>query len=326
MDSPITQLNEPWGLGRISHQGPENTSWPYLYSTLGQGDGVDVYVLDTGILAEHEEFKGRVAEGHSVIPDEDTILDFNGHGTHCAGTVAGTTFGVAKKATIVPMKVLSRMGVGGGAFLTKGMQWVRSRHLDKVKNGTAGFRGSVVSMSLGAEKDTVVNRWATVLAKEGIHLVAPAGNERTDACAKSPASSPNVTTVGAVDRNDEFAGAFSNFGSCVDVHAPGVEITSASNVNKTGSFTASGSSMACPHVAGVLATLLSRQAGDDEATILTKITPRQLKTDLLWITTKGVIGRDGLPANTTDTIVYSGGSKTNYSEILDRGGWPECCM
>lgn len=136
-----------------------------------------------------------------------------------------------------------------------------------------------------------------------------------------------VTSVGAVDDQDAFAW-FSNWGSCVDVNAPGVLIRSAWLHNRTGERLESGSSMAAPHVAGVIATLLSRQPSSDSSEKyngLTTITPQRLRADLLNITTKGVLDAGSLPVNTINAVVYSGGSAKNYSEIIRHGGWPECC-
>lgn len=185
------QYGEPWGLGRVSHRGHENTSWPYSYSHHGLGYGIDVYVLDTGIFAEHTDFEDRIAEGVSVVPNDETTEDFMGHGTHCAGTIAGKTFGAAKHATLVPVKVLGADGVGGHSLLAKGMEWATKRHLAKVKQGDDAFRGSIFSMSLGGGRSELINRASARIAKYGVHLVAAAGNEAEDACTKSPASSPD---------------------------------------------------------------------------------------------------------------------------------------
>ena len=126
-------------------------NWSYTFSCPGLGQGVDIYVLDTGIFAEHIEFENRVADGISFVPGDESVADTMGHGTHCAATIAGKTFGVAKLATIVPVKVLGSNGVGGHSLLAKGMEWAAKRHLAKLKNGEKDgtFGGSIFSMSLG---------------------------------------------------------------------------------------------------------------------------------------------------------------------------------
>ena len=143
----------------------------------------------------------------------------------------------------------------------------------------------------------------------------------------SPASSPNVTTIGAMDPQDRFA-YFNNWGSCVDVNAPGVNILSAGLDNKTGASIRSGSSTAGPHVAGIMATLLSRRSygqNTPNSNALAQITPLKLKTDLTYIASKDLIDEASLSLNTSNKIVYSGGARANYTEIIERGGWPECC-
>lgn len=281
--------------------------------------------MDSGIFAEHQEFGGRVAVGESFVPGEATTEDFYGHGTHCAGIAAGASVGVAKLATLIPVKVLPKTGRTNSQALFKGMQWVYAQHEQKTKEADPTFRGSVASISVGTTFSKQIDNMSNALVRAGIHVVTAAGNEQVDGCTLSPAASKSVITVGAVDSADQFA-HFSNFGSCVDIQAPGVNIISASHLDKTGYIVRDGTSQACPYVVGVIATLLSRlPVQGTEGRDVEKMTPQRLKADLLHIMTKDVIDQSKLPINTTDGIVYNGGSRSNYTDIVDRGGWPECC-
>lgn len=255
---------------------------------------------------------------------DETIQDFHGHGTHCAGTIAGKIHGIAKEANIIPIKVLGRNGTGSFAFTIVGWYWALHLH-SKRKNDTS-FIASVFSMSLGTPQgfpgdfQKWINTLLAKIAKEGVYLVAAAGNEGQDACTVSPASSTSVITVGAVASNDSFA-KFSARGSCVDLNAPGVNIVSAGLKSKTDEAIMDGTSMACAHVAGVIASLLSRRAESNK----TPITVAQMKKDLLQIASKGLISEETLPENTANAIVYNGGAELSYDGIISRGGWPECC-
>lgn len=238
-----TQSNPVWSLDRVDQANlPLNKS--YSYDT--DGSGVHVYILDTGINANHQEFAGRIGEGYDFIDNDSQPQDCNGHGTHVAGTIAGTTYGAAKKATIHSVRVLDCNGSGMSSSILQGIDWIAKNH----KGAT------VANMSLGSTKSTSVNNAVQNAIGSGVNFVVAAGNDNKDACGYSPASTGNAITVGATNFTDARS-TFSNYGSCVDIFAPGEKITSSDYQNNSGSKTMSGTSMASPLVAGVVARYLS---------------------------------------------------------------------
>ncbi|KAL1640477.1 hypothetical protein SLS58_006977 [Diplodia intermedia] len=257
-----TRNGVPWGLQRISQRGtihssnyPLDRTYTYRYPTASTplGATVDVYVLDTGIYTAHAEFAStRASMGYTYWPRNTT--DGHGHGTHCAATIAGATVGVAGSANVVGVKVLSDAGPGPSTALLAGLDWVAGRHGE----GEGDGRASVMSMSLGFEE-----RSEAIEAAVGEMLAA--GNSATDACTVTPAalggpsSSVPVVTVGASTYDDAVA-AFSNTGQCVDVYAPGVWVVSAGIAHPHEYVVKSGTSMATPHVAGLMAYRLGEAA------------------------------------------------------------------
>jgi len=239
------QSNAPVGLDRIS-QRTLPLDGVYQYSQTGSGR--KVYVVDTGILAGHVELAPRVEAGYSVVNDGLGSTDCNGHGTHVAGTVGGRTVGVAKGVTLVPVRVLDCTGSGTSSTVVAGLDWVAA-------NAPAG---SVVNLSLGGGASQAVDGAVLKLLAKGILPVVAAGNENADACLSSPARVPGAVTVGASTATDARA-SFSNFGSCVDLFAPGTGIVSAWFSANNALATASGTSMASPHVAGAAALLWASQ-------------------------------------------------------------------
>ncbi|KAJ9066511.1 proteinase B [Entomophthora muscae] len=237
------QKNVTWGLERISKRG-KVLGMSHGYTYYGDGEGVDVYVVDTGIMVDHPEFEGRARFGARFAGEND--FDESGHGTHCAGTVASKSYGVAKKASLVAVRVLDENGSGTTSGVIAGLHWAM---LDR-----QGTRGNVISMSLGGQVSLALNDMVDAAVQEGIVVVAAGGNNNDDACLRSPASALGAITVGATDINDARA-FFSNYGSCIDIFAPGTAIMSTWNNGLTNSI--SGTSMAAPHVAGLAAILLS---------------------------------------------------------------------
>ncbi|OBT71767.1 hypothetical protein VF21_09409 [Pseudogymnoascus sp. 05NY08] len=252
-----TRSGATWGLGRISHKAAGSNSYVYDSSA---GSGSTVYVVDTGIYIEHSEFEGRAKWGANYIsgsPDTDE----NGHGTHCAGTVAGASYGVASKANLVAVKVLDRDGSGSNSGVIAGINYVG-------QNGGDGK--SVLSMSLGGSYSAALNSAVESTISNGVTVVVAAGNDGADASNYSPASAKNAITVGAIDNTDARAG-FSNYGSVLDVFAPGVDVKSAWIGSKSASNTISGTSMATPHVAGLAAYLIGLGGLSSPSAVAAKI-------------------------------------------------------
>lgn len=236
-----TQSGVPWGLDRV------DGTVDGLYSYKSSGLNTRIYIVDTGIDASHREFGSRVVDGFDAFGENLDQTDCQGHGTHVAGIAAGNYYGVAKSATLVPVRVLDCRGVGTTTTLTSGIEWILTNH-----SGGTG----IVNMSLGGSKDEEVNAATARLISAGFVVVSAAGNSNVDACGVSPASTPGVIAVGAIDSVGAKA-SFSNWGSCVDILAPGVGINSANSVNHNVSLKRSGTSQASPFVAGAIATYIS---------------------------------------------------------------------
>jgi subtilisin family serine protease len=238
-----TQSNATWGIDRIDQRAlPLSTTYNYTRT----GSTVNAYIIDTGIQTGHTQFGGRASVAYDALGGNGQ--DCNGHGTHVAGTVGSATYGVAKQARLRAVRVLSCSGSGTWSQVISGMDWVTANHV----------KPAVANMSLGGGLNSSVNSAATRMANAGVFTAVAAGNSNANACNYSPASASNVTTVAASDRTDLKA-SFSNYGSCVEVYAPGVSITS--TWLNGGTNTISGTSMASPHVAGV-AALYKNTYGD----------------------------------------------------------------
>ena len=266
------QLSPPWGLDRIDQRSlPLNRGYRYQQT----GAGVTAFVIDTGIRATHTEFGGRVSSGPSFLSGSPDLRCVGGHGTHVAGTVGGQTYGVAKDVSLVPVRVLDCVGSGNVSDVIAGIDWA-------VQHKPAGR--SVINLSLGGGVSGALDSAVAAATRAGIPVVVAAGNgdrfgNPEDACLTSPARAPSAITVAASDRYDRRAW-FSNYGSCVDVFAPGVDITSAYVDSDTATLTDSGTSMAAPHVAGIVAQIF--QARPD-------LTPSAVTAQLLAAATPGKI-------------------------------------
>jgi subtilisin family serine protease len=262
-DAPVTaadtQQSAPWGLDRIDQRALPLSG---TYTPASSGAGVSAYVIDSGVLSAHAEFAGRVAQGWTAISDGLGTGDCNGHGTHVAGTIAGKTYGVAKAATVIPVRVLDCSGSGFNSDVIAGLEWVASNH----QAGTP----AVANLSLGSTASAMVDAAVQGIINDGVTAVVAAGNSTADACNSSPARVAGALTVAASDSADKQA-AFSNYGSCVDLYAPGVGIKSASPGSTTATALMSGTSMASPHVAGAAAIMLSRSPGLPPADVAAKL-------------------------------------------------------
>jgi cerevisin len=241
-----TQTGAPWGLNRISSRDRPTSGAVYTYPDTA-GEGIDAYIIDTGVF-NHPDFQGRARFGADFTGEGQG--DGDGHGTHCAGTVGGTTYGVAKKVNIIEVRVLGSDGSGSFSGVISGIEWAANQAAAKY-NGTIN---SVANMSLGGSASAAVDSAVKAATEVGLVMAVAAGNSRGDACRLSPARTPEAITVAASDINDALA-SFSEKGRCVDIIAPGVNVLSTWNNGATRSI--SGTSMAAPHVAGIVALALA---------------------------------------------------------------------
>jgi len=252
-----TQTGATWGLDRIDQRNlPLSTTYTYPNTA----SNVHAYILDTGVLGTHTQFTGRMGNGTFTVPNDGIgTSDCNGHGTHVAGTIGGTTWGVAKGVTLHPVRILDCGGFGSDARFIAGMDWVAGNHV----------KPAVANMSLqnfSSATDTALNN----LVNAGVVVVAAAGNANTNACNNSPARVPNAITVGSTQNNDARS-SFSNTGACLDLFAPGTNIVSAGIARNSASATLSGTSMAAPHVAGAAALYLADNPGATPAQVTAAI-------------------------------------------------------
>ncbi|MFI8437506.1 S8 family serine peptidase [Streptomyces sp. NPDC079020] len=246
-----TQDNPPsWGLDRIDQTETAGDD-AYNYPDAA-GEGVTAYVIDTGVRVTHSDFEGRATSGFDAVDNDDDADDGNGHGTHVAGTIAGSSYGVAKKANIVAVRVLDDSGSGTTEQVVAGIDWVTENHEGP----------SVANMSLGGGADEALDAAVQKAIASGVTFAVAAGNDSSDAGEGSPSRVPEAITVASSTVDDEQS-SFSNYGSVVDIYAPGSDITSAWNDSDDGSNTISGTSMATPHVVGAAAVYLG---GHQDAT------------------------------------------------------------
>jgi subtilisin family serine protease len=233
----VTQTNPPWGLDRIDQRNrPLSGTYTYNWT----GSGVRAYVIDTGIRTTHTQFGGRASNVFDAFGGSGA--DCNGHGTHVSGTIGGSTYGVAKSALLRGVRVLDCNGSGSNSGVIAGVDWVTNNHINP----------AVANMSLGGGASSALDTAVNNLANSGVPIAVAAGNSNADACGSSPARAANAITTGSTTTSDARS-SFSNFGTCLDIFAPGSGILSSYSTSDTATATLSGTSMASPHVAGVAA-------------------------------------------------------------------------
>jgi len=302
MSTVATQSGATWGIDRIDQRNlPLSGTYTYNFN----GAGVHAYIIDTGIRATHQQFGGRVSGGFTAINDGNGTNDCNGHGTHVSGTVGSATYGVAKGVSLHPVRVLDCTGSGSTSGVIAGVNWVtQNRVLPAVAN-----------MSLGGGVSTALDSAVANSIASGVTYAIAAGNSNANACNSSPARVATALTVGSTTTTDARS-SFSNFGTCVDVFAPGSSITSTWNTSDTATNTISGTSMATPHVAGVAALYLSQFGSQSAATVAAAIVGNA---------TTGVVGSPG--TGSPNRLLFSlfgggGGGTTVFSDGFEAAtGW-----
>jgi subtilisin family serine protease len=257
MHATTTQTGATWGIDRVDQRNlPLSTTYTYT----ADGTGVNAYIIDTGIRFSHAQFGGRATSGFDAV-DGGSADDCNGHGTHVSGTVGGSTYGVAKNVHLVAVRVLDCSGSGTTAGVISGVDWVTANHVSP----------AVANMSLGGGASTTLDNAVASSIASGVTYAVAAGNGNflgiaANACNSSPARVATALTVGATDQTDKKA-SFSNYGTCLDLFAPGVNITSSWYGSDTATNTISGTSMATPHVVGVAALYLQGNPSATPATV-----------------------------------------------------------
>ncbi|KAI8894605.1 peptidase S8/S53 domain-containing protein [Globomyces pollinis-pini] len=303
------QVNPAWNLDRISHRGT-GFEGRYIYPS-ESGKDVDIYILDTGVNIDHENFSGRAKFGTSFSTDGPT--DVNGHGTHVAGVAASTTYGVAKDANIIAVKVLNDDGFGTTSSVMDGISWA-------IQNAGTTGRRSVINLSLGGGKEsTALNQLVTAGVAKGIAFAVAAGNARSDACKGSPQNLNVVMTVAASNEYDEIAN-FSNYGKCVSIFAPGTNITSTSHLNNIGTRTLSGTSQSSPHVAGLMAIIMGIYPDIQPMTVYNTIlqTATEGKLNKLGIKDPNKLLFNGIPS---PELTGGSGNRVGNDFSFQGGGW-----
>lgn len=272
MSLSVVQTGATWGIDRVDQRDlPLSTTYEYN----ADGTGVKVYIIDTGIRFDHVEFGGRASAGFDAVTSGGNAADCNGHGTHVAGTVGGATYGIAKNVSLVAVRVLGCNGSGTISGVIAGIDWVTGDH--------AAGEPAAANMSLGGGASTALDDAVKNSVADGVTYGVAAGNDNADACTKSPAREPTALTVASTTSTDARS-SFSNFGTCVDMFAPGSSITSAWHTSATATNTISGTSMATPHLVGAAALYLQTN---------TAATPAQVESALESNATAGKVTSPG---------------------------------
>ncbi len=280
-----TQTGATWGIDRIDQRAlPLSTT--YTYDTTASN--VHAYIIDTGILTTHSQFGGRAVSGYDFVDNDSNATDCNGHGTHVAGTVGGSTYGVAKGVALVGVRVLDCAGSGTDADVIAGIDWVT----------TNAIKPAVANMSLGGGVSAALDEAVNNSIVSGVTYAVAAGNDNANACNYSPARVGPAITVGSTTSSDARS-SFSNYGSCLDIFAPGSSITSAWYTSTSATNTISGTSMATPHVAGAAALILAANPS---------YTPAQVRSAMVGNATSGVVTSPG--TGSPNLLLYTGSGGT----------------
>ncbi len=280
-----TQNNATWGIDRIDQRAlPLSTT--YTYATTASN--VSAYVIDTGVRTSHSQFGGRAKSGYDFVDNDANADDGNGHGTHVAGTIGGSTYGVAKGVTIYGVRVLDDEGSGTDAGVIAGIDWVTAN----------AKKPAVANMSLGGDASTALDNAVKKSIAAGITYGVAAGNDSVDACGDSPGRVPEAITVGSTTSTDARS-SFSNYGTCLDIFAPGSSITSSWNTSNSATSTISGTSMATPHVVGAAALYLASNPS---------ATPAQVRDALVTGATTGAVTSPG--SGSPNRLLYTGTATT----------------
>jgi hypothetical protein len=296
-----TQGGATWGIDRTDQrERPLNGNYSYHAS----GAGVHAYIIDTGIRLTHQELSGRIGAGFDAVTPGGNAADCNGHGTHVAGTVGGSTYGIAKSVILHPVRVLDCGGSGSISGVIAGVDWVAANHV----------KPAVANMSLGGGANQALDDAVARAVAAGVTMVVAAGNSNADACSFSPARAASALTVGATDSSDTRS-SFSNFGSCLDIFAPGSGITSAYHTSDSATAVLSGTSMASPHAAGVAALYLQNNPF---------ASPAQVMDRLMSSSIANVVGNAG--AGSPNRLLHNGLSNislraaTGHFLVSESGG------
>lgn len=300
------QKDAPWGLARVSQRGAL-ASADYYYDNEG-GKGVTAYIIDTGIKTEHPDFEGRALWGEAIAFPKLKV-DAHGHGSHVAGTIGSKTYGIAKNVDLVAVGVMNLLGSGTTSDIIKGIEFAANDHRSKVAAKQKGYKGATVNMLIGGGASDALDLAANAGTNAGLHIAVAAGNENQDACEVSPARAFGPITVGATDSGDAKA-SFSNWGRCVDIQAPGVDILSVGIWQDTAVM--SGTSMAAPHITGLMSYYLSLQpelGSEFEAGL---VSPAGLKRRLIRFGTSGIVL--GLDKASPNVLAFNGagGNLTDF--------------
>lgn len=296
------QTEAPRHLARLSRKAPlpfefdnevkYDEYFNYYYYKWHKGRNINAYIIDTGIYKEHADFQGRASFGEDFTGEGPG--DGNGHGTHVAGIVGSKKFGVAKKVNLVEVKALNKRGQGNLTTVISALEFA----VNHCK--ASGRKGCVANLSLGAVRNSVINQAVKAAHEAGVVIVAAAGNSNVNACWNSPASAPEAITVGAFDDRTDTIAKFSNWGSCVDVFASGVKITSLSSQPPYKPVVFSGTSMASPSVTGLVAVLLDKS-----------VDPMDIKEKIIELSTKDLLQKRTLffKPGTPNRIAFNGVAK-----------------